>query len=95
MNIPQPLPDEHVLGWRGRIRLFSHHPNAQHTIAEIRSLYQQDGAENQSNGDNLSQLTLLAAACDITPSEFSFQFPHLYLLLFLLLLLALIYPRLI
>lgn len=70
MNIPKPFPDEYVLGWRGRIKFFNHHPNVKLTIQELRLRCDR----HRSDGDLLikgaSQVFVLAKASKLTLEEF-------------------------
>lgn len=70
MNIPKPYPDEHVLGWRGRIKFFNHHPSVKHTIQELRIWHEDNHSGSDLPTKGASQLIMLSKASMLTVAEF-------------------------
>lgn len=71
MNIPKPFPDEHVLGWRGRIKFFNHHPTVKHTIQELRLWCDSHHPNCGFVTKGTSQLFVLSKASMLTVTEFA------------------------
>lgn len=70
MNIPPPYPDEHAIGWRGRIRFFNHHPQVKNTIAELKLLFDRHRSANAQT-KTTPQLFVLAHFSQMTPRDFA------------------------
>ncbi len=60
--IPSPLPDEHALGWLGRIKFFNHCPSMKRTQAELYSLFPLVGMENKYKANRPILLILTEAS---------------------------------
>lgn len=77
MNIPLPLfPDEHVLGWCGRIRFFNHFPDSDCVFCEIRMLRGID----KNSSFQVNKVNLLARESGLKDADFVFKhtmFPYL------------------
>jgi len=71
MNIPPPLPDEHVLGWRGRLKFFNHHPNIRVTISELRLCFGSSFPDLDVPIDDIPQLILMAKAAGMELDVFA------------------------
>lgn len=74
MIIPNiPFPDEHVLGWLGRIRFFNHYPSIEHVIGEIKKQLCVDGKNGKVLPVDTPQLILFANFVEMNSYEFAMK----------------------
>lgn len=73
MNIPALYPDEHVLGWRGRIKFLNHYPTVQITIDTLRDFLDRHQSEDHPLQKRTSQLVVLASLSKMSIRDFAYQ----------------------
>ena len=73
MNIPSLHHDEHVLGWRGRIKFLNHFPTANITIDAIRDYLSRDRFSDAPLEKRTSQLVILANLSKIPTIDFAYS----------------------
>lgn len=71
MNIPPLYQDEHVLGWRGKIRLINHYPTTTKTQSILREHYIHRARSNQQVSTKVSELLILAHTSGLSSREFA------------------------
>lgn len=73
MNIPALYPDEHVLGWRGRIKFFNHYPTVEITIDALRDFLDRHQLSDRPLQKRTSQLIILASISKMSLREFAYR----------------------
>lgn len=72
MYIPPLYHDEHVLGWRGKIKFHNHFPTANITIDQIKHYLSRNRFSDASLEKRTSQLVILANLSNISPIDFAY-----------------------
>lgn len=72
MNIPALYPDEHVLGWRGRIKFLNHYPTVKITIDALRDFLDRHQLLDRPLQKRTSQLVILASLSKMSLRDFAY-----------------------